>query len=253
MGVVTKPLIPPQGIVETSTYKRVQEAVNYTLSVRYPSVIRGPAGLGKTTALFHLNYKDDDLVLINATDMLKHVKQAMLLIADGLGVHVHGRSAYDVYNSIIYGVRERANQGRYLIIDEAHRLHLNTIREIFDLWEDHGLPIILCGNNEVAKKTRTRGSAFDQISTRIGKEVSLLRSEPDDFVLLGIERNVEGKQAYDALVNYGMRTSMREVAQLLNAARIYAGEHGSIRLEHIEGAAEYSFGSKKARTMLSPD
>ncbi|TWD57479.1 AAA domain-containing protein [Agrobacterium vitis] len=229
-----------------------EEAIIYTLTVRYPSVIRGPAGLGKTTALAHLNWKDSNLVLISATDMLKHVKQFMLLIADGLQIHIYDRSTYDVYNSIKAGVREQAKAGKYLVIDEAHRLNLDTVREVFDLWKEDGLPIILCGNNEVAKKTRTRAATFDQISTCIGKEVSLLRSEPNDFILFGVERNVEGKPAYDAIVNYGMKTSMREVAQLLDAARIIVGEHGSLKFDHITIAAEYAFGSKKARLMLSP-
>lgn len=160
---------------------------------------------------------------------------------------------YDVYASIAMGVQEQAAAGKYLVIDEAHRLNLDTLREVFDLWEYYGLPIILCGNNEVAKKTRTSASTFDQISSRLGKEVSLTVMEPNDFVLFGIERGVEGKAAYDALVSYGMKTSMREVAQLLDAARLATGERGSIKIEHIRDAADYSFGSSKARRMLSPD
>lgn len=254
MGVVRKPVDRPLGIVETSTHKRVIEAVNYTVNMRKPSVIRGPAGLGKTTALTFLNWKDPDAVLINAKGMLKHIKQAMLLIAEGLDIYIHGRTTYDMYNSIISGVADRASAGKYLIIDEAHRLNLDTLREVFDLWEYHGLPIVICGNNEVAKKTRTHASTFDQISTRIGKEVSLFRSEPNDFIMLGVERNVEGKQAYDALVNYGMKTSMREISHLLDTARVAAGEHGSVRFEHLQKAADYLFGSpQKARKMLSPD
>jgi DNA transposition AAA+ family ATPase len=179
----------------------------------------------------------------------------MKLIADAFGIFVHdrGRNSYDVYASITMGVQERAAAGKYLIVDEAQRLHLDTLREIFDLWEYYGLPIILCGNNEVAKKTRTGASTFDQISSRIGKEVSLTVLEPNDFVLLGVERNVEGKEAYDAIMQYGMKTSMREVAQLLDAARIAAGERGSIKFDHVRAAAEYSFGSKKARKLLSPE
>lgn len=253
MGVVMKPMFPPRNVVETSVYKRVEEAVNYTLNLRYPSVIRGPAGLGKTTALTCLHAKDPNAVLISASGMQKHLMQMMKLIADALDIHIHdrGRNSYDVYASITMGVKEQAEAGKYLIIDEAHRMNLDTIREVFDLWEYYGLPIILCGNNEVAKKTKTRAGTFDQISSRLGKDVSLTRLEPHDFVLYGIERGVEGKEAYDALVNYGTKTSMREVAQLLDAARLAAGERGSIKLDHITAAADYSFGSKKARTMLT--
>ncbi|WP_275783565.1 AAA family ATPase [Pararhizobium gei] len=253
MGVVMKPLAPPKGFVETSIYKRVKSAVDYTLTVKYPSVIRGPAGLGKTTALNKLHWNDPNAVLISASGMQKHLLQMMRLIADAMNIHVFGRTSYEVYSAITTGIRERASEGTYLFIDEAHRMNLDTLREIFDLWENYGLPIILCGNNEVAKKTRTRASTFDQISSRIGKEVSLTVMEPHDFVLFGIERGVEGIEAFDALTSYGMRTSMREAAQLLDAARLIVGGSGSIKVGQIKAAAEYSFGSKKARQMLSPD
>ncbi|MBX3597312.1 MAG: AAA family ATPase [Rhizobiaceae bacterium] len=251
MGVVRKPFAPPAGIVETSVYRRVAEAVNYTLTVRYPSVIRGPAGIGKTTALTSLNCKDQNIVLINATGMLKGVWQTMQEIANGLEITVYGRARPEQYSCIMRGAERCAAEGKYLIIDEAHRLNTDTVREIFDLWENHGLPIVLCGNNEVAKKTRMHAAAFDQISTRIGKEVRLTASEPHDFMMLGVERNVEGKDAYDAVIQFGMKTSMREVAQLLDAARVAAGERGSIRLEHIRTAADYSFGPKRSKQILT--
>lgn len=253
MGVVMRPLNQPIGVVETSVYKRVQEAVSYSIMTRWPSVVRGPAGLGKTTALSSLLWKDNNAVLISASGMQKSLMQMMRLIADAFGFYPHGRTSYEVYNWIVSGVQRNAEENKYLIIDEAHRLNLDTLREILDLWEYYGLPIIFCGNNEVAKKTKTHASTFDQISSRIGKEVSLTVLEPNDFVLFGVERNVEGKDAYDALINYGMRTSMRGAAQLLDAARLAAGERGSIKLDHIQAAAEYSFGSKKARKMLLPE
>ncbi len=253
MGVVMRPLQPPRGVVVTSVYKRVQEAIIYSNMARWPSVIRGPAGLGKTTSLNSLLWQDQNAVLISASGMQKSLMQMMRLIADAFGFYPHGRSSYEVYNSIVSGIQKKAEENMYLIIDEAHRLNLDTLREILDLWEYYGLPIIFCGNNEVAKKTNARALTFDQISSRIGKEVSLTVLEPNDFVLFGVERNVEGKDAYDAIINYGMRTSMRGVAQLLDAARLVAGERCSIKLDHIQAAAEYSFGSKKARKMLLPE
>jgi DNA transposition AAA+ family ATPase len=252
MGFVMRPL-PREGVVRTSVYERVEAAVEYTLTLRYPSVIRGPAGIGKTTALANIAWNDRKAALISASSMQKHVLQMMRLIADALDIWQYGRSSYEIYSSIVHTVPERAASGRYLIIDEAHRLNLDTIREIFDLWENCGLPIILCGNNEVAKKTRTQAATFDQISSRIGKEVSLSRNEPNDFVMLGIERNVEGRTAYDALTNYGMRTSMREAAQLLDAARLLAGPHGSIQLQHLQDTVDHAFGSKRGRPMLAPE
>ena len=252
MGFVMRP-VPREGVVRTSVYQRVEAAVEYTLALRHPSIIRGPAGIGKTTALADLCAKDANAALISASGMQKHVMQMMRLIADALGIWQHGRTSYEVYASIVQGVPEEAAKGKYLIVDEAHRLNLDTIREIFDLWEHCGLPIVLCGNNEVAKKTRVHAATFDQISSRIGKEVSLSRNEPNDFVMLGIERNVEGKPAYEALTNYGLKTSMREAAQLLDAARLLVGPNGSIQLQHIQETADHIFGSKRGRTLLSPE
>lgn len=251
MGVVARPFTMPNGIVETSVYRRVRSAVTACLDSGRPSVIRGPAGIGKTTALHDIHWKDPNAVLINASGRYKHLKQMMLLIAEALDIWVHERSSYDIYRIIDNGVADRAREGRYLIIDEAHRMHLDALREIFDLWENQGLPIILCGNNDVIKKTRTHASTFDQVSSRVGKEVSLKVMEPKDFVLLGAERGVEGMDAYDAITNYGIRTSMREVAYLLDTARRIVGTSGSIRITHIHSAAEYMFGSKSARQVLA--
>lgn len=252
MGFMMRP-IPREGVVRTSVYQRVEAAVQYTLTLKYPSVIRGPAGIGKTTALADLAEKDRNAVLVSASGMKKHLLQMMRLIADALGIWHDGHGGVDAYSAIVRGVPEVAERGYYLIIDEAHRLNLDTIREVFDLWEHCRLPIILCGNYDVAKKTRAGAAAFAQVSSRIGKEVNLSTLEPNDFVMIGVERNVEGKGAYDALITYGMKTSMREAVQLLDAARLLAGPHGSIRLQHIQETVDHAFGSKRGRLMLAPE
>ena len=37
------------------------------------------------------------------------------------------------------------------------------------------------------------GAAFDQISSRIGKEVSLTTMEPNDFVLIGVDGTLKAR------------------------------------------------------------
>lgn len=252
MGVVRKPFEPPHDIAETNTFIAVSGAVKFAALMGKPTIIRGPVGIGKSTSLVLLNWKDPDVALINAERDLKKTKDYMHLIAEALDIHVVSQSNYEFRKWMAIYVRERAESGRYLIIDNAHWIDLEIIQEIFDLWEYQGLPIILCGNEELLRRPSKGGSLFEHVRTRVSRQVDLLRSDPDDFRLFAEKRNVQGDEAVRAIVNYGMKTSMREVSHLLDAAREGSDSEGPLSLGHIQFAAEYIFQDRsRARRALS--
>ncbi len=79
----------------------------------------------------------------------------------------------------------------------------------------------------------------------------------DDCKSVGVEYDVEGKDAYDALVCYGARSSLRDLFRLLDHAKASRLGGGSIRKKHLELAVMLLHGgdeksNREAKKLLAP-
>jgi hypothetical protein len=75
---------------------------------------------------------------------------------------------------------------------------------------------------------------MDQIESRIGMRFEIGQPTREDCVRIGAEHNVEGADAYEAIVIYGENTSLRALCHLLQNCAARTSGFGSIRLPRIE-------------------
>jgi hypothetical protein len=122
------------------------------------------------------------------------------------------------------------------------------MRSILELAENAKLPLTFIGNPAVLKRRRSEAAAFDQIEDRIiyKRTIEVTAADIEAF---GVEYNLEGRDAYAALVRYGEATSLRQVAALLVRARLCAGPKGSLTLKHLTEAVGLMQGAEAARKL----
>ncbi|UCI10610.1 hypothetical protein [Mesorhizobium sp. B1-1-8] len=75
---------------------------------------------------------------------------------------------------------------------------------------------------------------MDQIESRIGMRFEIGQPTREDCVRIGAEHDVEGADAYEAIVIYGENTSLRALCPLLQNCAAGTSTFGSIRLPRIE-------------------
>jgi hypothetical protein len=114
---------------------------------------------------------------------------------------------------------------------------LDGVRMLLSLHERTRMPMVLIGNPAAIRTTQANSAVFDQIEDRVGRWVRLDRPLSEDFQSIGIDHGVEDKNAFDVLVAYGVRFTIRKAARLLQDARQLAGDKGSIRYGHLCEAA----------------
>jgi hypothetical protein len=77
-------------------------------------------------------------------------------------------------------------------------------------------------------------------------------SPVEDIRSIGIDHNVESKDAFDFLIVYGMHFTIRKAVRLLQTARQLAGDKGSIRYHHLMDAATSIHENRSEVTKLLP-
>ena len=143
------------------------------------------------------------------------------------------------------------SRGAFLIVDEAQRLDLNILVEVVDFPARFGLPVVIAGNPELLKRTRSHGGAFDQIASRCAKRVVLRRPLADDLLSIAVDFDVYGEDAREAAISYGLQTSIRELVFMLTTARGLA-DRGPVRVAELRQAAVFHKGGSDALALLKP-
>ncbi|MGX9148184.1 hypothetical protein [Mesorhizobium sp. 128a] len=122
---------------------------------------------------------------------------------------------------------------RPLLVDEYQNFTPTVLRELLHLQERCGFALLLAGNTHRLAGTRRDIHAMDQIENRIGMRFEIGQPSREDCMRIGAEHNVEGADAYEAIVIYGENTSLRALCHLQNCAAA-TSDVGSIRLPRIE-------------------
>lgn len=240
----------PIRFVETSIYRQIADVVDLALTLKRAVSIIGPPGIGKTAALEAIARGDENAVLLRVSKAHGTFKAAMTAIADAFGIWTNEQHSEQIYRSIDMRMQRNHFYQHYLLIDEAQQLDLNALFEIVDFSERYGLPVIVCGNPDLLKRSKAAGAAFSQITSRYAATVRLTVPLDSDFQQIGVEFNVYGVDAYKAVCSYGKAHSIRELVAVLTIAQCFA-ERGPITIDAFRLAVTRRHGSAAALVKLA--
>ncbi len=237
-----KPRLPDRHLfVEIGSVARIREGINYTMAFGEPVRITSQAGFGKTTGLYYLAedmggyYCQIGQAHKSAPDMYRTLLAACEIYHDDKYTRELFNTLVDVLGRRNIWRMEHSEKGRLLIIvDEVQTLEATALRELLSIQETCQFGLVISGNGERIAKTKMDRGAWEQIDSRIGMEIKLPGLSRTDCELMGAAYGVEGMDAYQALANFGTKTTPRMLGRLLeNAKRLTAGT-GSIQLRHIQ-------------------
>lgn len=237
-------------VSRTSVYEGVESIVNgVSLGSPQAGSVVGAAAIGKTTAAMDMARTNHLLVYMHVFPSQGTTKAALSMIAAALNVHSRYDSADKIWTALEEHFSWFAETGRILFFDEAQNLDLAILKEIVDFPYRFGLPVVVCGNEALLKRSRGAAAGLDQISTRLVRRVRLERPGADDFQTIAIDHDVYGVDAHKACIAYGLNTSMRELNAVLETARVYAAS-GPLRLEEIKQAVVQIYNDTSALKLL---
>ncbi|PWB84377.1 MAG: hypothetical protein C3F11_01605 [Methylocystaceae bacterium] len=228
-------------VSKTSIVKAVEDAVNYARTMRRAAAVTGAPGIGKSTALQSISDADPSAILIYVGGARRTDRAFARLLADSIGIVTGAESTAKLWD-IAESILSHPQFGNILLFDEAQNIPLALLKEVVDFPSRFGVPVVVCGNAELLKRQRVASAAFDQVSSRIAKRVVLNAPTPEDFQTIGVDFDVFGKDAHAACVDFGLNTSIRELVQVLESARVYAGD-GPLRLQEIKRAVAWIKGA----------
>lgn len=243
----------PEIFAPTSISKRVQEAIDFAVNAVGTAVIIGPAGIGKSAALADYCSTHEKAVSFEIEQPRKTLKRLNESIAEAFNIYISREFTSDIYDVLTDRLWSKVERGAFLIIDEVQNAGIDGIRMLMSMHEHTKMPIILVGNPAAIKRTQANTAVFDQIEDRVGRWVRLERPLPEDIQSIGIDHGVEGKDAFDVLVAYGMHFTIRKAVRLLQTARAIAGDKGSIRYNHLMDAAIFIHESRNEVMKLLSD
>ncbi|MEM7428015.1 MAG: ATP-binding protein [Pseudomonadota bacterium] len=238
--------------VDCPTSRLIESFILEAIELEECRTIIGPPGCGKSATAKRVVSENRHIRYVTATPSSSGLKAFLRNVCSTFGVYTssldNARIERDLWNELY---RLLYNYPMALICDEAQNLDLKTLRTALFLHDQTGLPVILIGNSAVLNRTRTKQAAFDQIADRQGPPLEIDGISRRDVEAFGIHHKVEGREAYELLVNFGEEErSFRGVVRLLKRARSIAGPKSSIHLSHLQGAASELLGRSATKRLI---
>lgn len=234
--------------VETRTARQLRAVLGTAVQLGCPVLAVGDAGLGKTVALRRIA-AETGAAYCEVAQHTKNIKPMFQLLHEAFGLYQHSKFVYELAQAC----KRSIGPDRPLIVDEYQNFAPAVLRELLHIQEHCGFPMLLAGNRERLAGGRRDAGALDQIASRLPYTVAVGKPTRDDCIGIGVEYNVEGKDAYEALANYGQQTSLRALCFLLDLSAALTGGQGGIALRHIETAlGNMTPAGRDALKLLSP-
>jgi DNA transposition AAA+ family ATPase len=245
-------------VIKTTIYDAVEDVTIFARTMASAGAVIGPPGIGKTFALEDIARKDPKAVYIRISPATGTYKAALDEIAKGLQIKTSHESAAQIQQAIEHHLQFRGAEFEgplvcdppILLIDEAQDLDLSILKQIVDFPYRFRVPVVVCGNADLLKRTRVRSGAYEQIASRVAKRAILAAPCDQDFQSIAVDFDVCGMDAHKACVAFGRNTSIRALVQMLEAARGLAGS-GPLRLDEIKSAATWLVGGDFGLRYLS--
>ena len=205
-------------IVESETLKDIFFRADLARRNSAAFAIVGEPGTGKTTALRAYCANDPKAHLFTASHPQRTVTAVLMEISTLFGIPSYKQSQNVLYQNLVYNFEVRGTRGEYLVIDEFQDLHHDAKRTVFKFNDHYGLPLILAGNRDVLRRTRSAASGFDQISDRVRYWLELAGPTRGDIEAFCIDYNV-ALAAHPFMIEFGQGRSLRDITNVLSEAR----------------------------------
>lgn len=230
---------PRVPFVETSIARAIHETIAFTLAVRGTAVVIGRPGIGKTVTLEHIARRDPRAVYVEYRARHRTSNGLNIAIMDADRWSFIHRTGYELEVACEACARSMAEHGNFLLLDEYQNYDLEAVRSVLRFADHYRLPIVFVGNERRLRRVSADAGTYDQIADRIWKTVRLGDPVADDFVAFAAACHITSAAIRDALVQLGMKTSLRHVAQVLEAALGLAGDDVSLDLNHLREAEAF--------------
>lgn len=253
--------------VETDAFSVIKTWFDYALATGKAVRVFGDPGLGKTVSLLKL-VENTGARMMTVTQRSKstmgmydaiirsfgeipdcqYLRQFIDRAERIVGIPPHKTEAFDPVDFKNYGW----NPARLLIVDEYQTLEPTALRDLLEFSWNTQLPLFLSGNSEsLADRSKQSRQAQEQLNQRLLWSFKIGKPSYRDCRNIGIEFNVEGADAYEAVAAFGMRKSLRELVVLLEKAMLFMGDSGSIKLPTLEMTL-LANGGEQALKLLKP-
>ncbi|MEI7606698.1 MAG: AAA family ATPase [Rhodospirillaceae bacterium] len=217
--------------VRTPTSDQIMGALEYAQLIGDLVLVSGVPGVGKTTAMKHYRDARTNVWLATMSPDTKTPVPMLVEIGISLGLRSLGGGAAKMRRDISERIRDT---GGLLILDEAQHLGaeaLETARRIFD---GTGVGLVYAGDDKLWEKV----SAFPQLSSRIGKRVTITTTSSADITALTAALGIEGGDERKFLGQIARTHSgLRSIAKTQRLGQLYAdGEGKPLSIEHLRTA-----------------
>lgn len=225
--------------VETVTAKSILHVLDFAQHFGEMAMISGVPGVGKTRSLRHHAETRPNVWLMTANPKTSACGATLRMVARAIGLHDLRGHGDQLWLDVVQRLR---NTRGLLVVDEAQHLSVRAIELLRAIHDELGIGLVLCGNLSVPARItgKNRDQAFAQLSSRIGKRLSLVAPTAEDVVGLATACGITtpDELAFLSRLAVSQEGALRGVEKVLRLASVMAAEGGeTLTVADLQDAA----------------
>lgn len=199
------------GFVKTKVAEAIYSLAHLVTTMRSMGVIVMPAGAGKTMTLRALLDMYPGSILLTAAVTRTSVRMFLQMWARALGRTEWGQSA-DVQDRIVNAL---VRSDRLVMIDECHKLPIQVLDVIREIWDAAQVPILMAATPTFIERLHSRrvGAASRELLDQLSSRVAFVK----DFTELCGEDDGTG----------GYLSSVQDVLKIFNRGKVRLSKDGA--------------------------
>ena len=166
----------PDSFVETAVAKRLMGASRRLVERLDIGVAYGPAGIGKSLAIKAVAAELPNVIALTITDDTRLRIGFLTAAFNAIQNTQRKQSPRARLHDVVGALRQAASVAArpLLIIDQAHRLHSETLQIVADIFDEAEASILLVGTVDIYRRVSDDEDVhYGQLSSRIGLRVNL--------------------------------------------------------------------------------